>query len=168
LTGRGNVPDANEHYITRVSDTTGLDQISEALIVLNATRRLKMENEFGPKTKKNCSQCGTVKMREEFYKWNRGYDGRQTVCKECSKLNRKKQIARNKGEHVVYNRAYKEAKKAGHRTDLKKVIEEKKRLKESIGDSVAKTVKAGGDPLGIIKSPEYLKELEEMENKNDE
>lgn len=126
------------------------------------------QEEYGPKTKKNCSQCGAIKMREEFYKWSRGYDNRQTVCKECSKMNRKKQLSRNKGKTVIYDKAYKEAQKHGHRTDLKKVLAEKKKIKNDLGENLVKTVKSSGDPLGIIKTPEYLKKLEEIEENNNE
>ncbi len=34
---------------------------------------------------KKCSKCGQVKSLDEFYRFSRASDGRQSACKRCQK-----------------------------------------------------------------------------------
>lgn len=44
-----------------------------------------MSSNITPDGRRFCSQCGVLKERDEFYRNKRSPDGRQSICKECSR-----------------------------------------------------------------------------------
>lgn len=55
---------------------------------VNARRRARYKPKRKPRRPalwKRCSQCGSTKAIDDFYRWKEGYDGRTPECADCSK-----------------------------------------------------------------------------------